>query len=218
MAYLNIDSITHSFGKNSVLNDVTFNGNLGEIIGIFGRNGAGKSTLLNLLFRRFKIQNGSITINNKDLGSIKYQDQLVGYLPQYRILPKEHKVRDVIAMTCPNGEIQDRIFYAPGINAISNRYVYQLSHGNLKYLSALLILHQPHPIILLDEPFSMVDPLIREQFRKLLKNKKKDKLIILTDHYYKDVFEISDKRYVLNKGFMQAVQHLEDLKKHGYIP
>lgn len=218
MAFLKVDGVGHSFGQKNVLNQISFTAQLGEIVGVFGRNGSGKSTLLNLLFKRYNLQQGTIYINEKDLDSIAYKDQIVGYLPQYNILPKELKVRDVIAMVSADGDTQDRIFYAAGIDAISKRYIYQLSHGNLKYLSALLILHQPHPIILLDEPYSMVDPLIKENFSALLHQKKKEKLIILTDHYYKDVFDISDQRFVINQGIMHTIHSLEDLKTHGYIP
>jgi len=217
MALLEVCNLKHSFGKKTVLNDVNLTGDLGQIIGVFGRNGSGKSTLLNILFKQLRLQSGTILINNQPLKSVLYRSQVIGYLPQNLILPRELKVRDAIAMCCPDGEAQDLIFYAKGIAAISNKYVYQLSQGNLKYLSALIVVNLPHPILLLDEPFSMIDPLIKESFRDLLIQKKKEKLIILTDHYYQDVFDISDKKIVIDNGVSYPANSLTDLRSHSYL-
>ena len=217
MALLEVKNVSHRFGENEVLKDINITVELGQIIGIFGRNGSGKSTLLKILFKQLKQQDGEIHFRGKKLGDLGHKDKCIAYLPQNRMLPRELKVRDVIAMCSANGAAQDAIFYAPGIDSISNKYVYQLSHGNLKYLSALLVLNLPHPIIMLDEPFSMVDPLIRERFKALLISKKSDKTILLTDHYYRDVFQISDVRFVLNNGVLQLATSIQDLKQLNYI-
>lgn len=217
MATLSINQVAHNFGNKSVLKEVTFQANHGEIIGLFGRNGSGKSTLLKLIFKELKLQRGTIQINQKSIRQITYADRLIGYLPQHRILPSALKVRTVIAMCSANGAAQDKIFYAPGIAEISNKFIFELSQGNLKYLTALLIVNMPNPILLLDEPFSMIDPLIKEHFANLLEDKKKDKLIILTDHYYQDVLNICDWGIILRDGIAQQISTADELKAFNYI-
>lgn len=217
MAFLEVENLHHQFGSKPVLQGVTLKAQHGSIVGIFGRNGCGKSTLLKILYKQYKLQTGAVRVNQIDLNKTKVRDQLIGYLPQHRMLPREQKVRDVIAMCCKTGQAQDAIFYSKGVHEMSHRYVNQLSEGQLKYLSALIVLNLPHPLLLLDEPFSMVDPLIKEYLSELLQQKKNEKLILLTDHYYRDVFKVSDQNWVIENGICQQASKLEDLKTYGYL-
>ena len=74
-----------------------------------------------------------------------------------------------------------------------------------------------HPFLLLDEPFSMVEPLYKEEIKGLLEEIKLFKGMIITDHYYHDVFEVSSQNYVLKEGSLTAVFSEEDLKKYNYL-
>jgi ABC-type lipopolysaccharide export system ATPase subunit len=92
-----------------------------------------------------------------------------------------------------------------------------LSMGERRYLELLLVAHLPHPFLLLDEPFSMIEPLYKEEIKKFLLSLKAKKGILLTDHYYQDVLNVADRNFVLSNGLLKIVQNREDLKKQGYI-
>ncbi|MCF0052585.1 hypothetical protein LXM25_21115 [Dyadobacter sp. LJ53] len=87
-----------------------------------------------------------------------------------------------------------------------------------KYFEFLLLAHMEHPFLLLDEPFSMIDPLFHNIIKDVISSKLADKGILLTDHYYNDVWEATKRNYVLVGGSMLEVETKADLAIHGYLP
>jgi len=207
-----------AFGAKKVLTNVSFELAQGEIIGIFGRNGSGKSTLLKILFSTLKADALDLRIN--DLPIKQFQiipEQHIGYLPQDNFLPKHLKVRDVIPLFFEKGEEQDLVFRAPFVERIATTKIGLLSMGERRYLELLLIAHLPHPFLLLDEPFSMIEPLYKEKIKEFLIKLKAKKGIILTDHYYADVLEISDRNLVLVNGESTSAADEKALRGLGYL-
>jgi ABC-type multidrug transport system ATPase subunit len=215
---LKLDSVEISFGKKQILSNVSFTCNTGEILAIFGRNGSGKSTLLKILFGTQKPNHISLYINNCKIEKISTKNKLVTYLPQVPFLPKDITVRRIIPMYFSDLEKQDKIFYSPLINKIETQKIGTLSLGEQKYLEFLLIINLNHPFILLDEPFTMLEPIHIESVKDILAEYKNNKGIIITDHYYRDVFEIANKKIVINDGISYEVFELSDLSDYGYTP
>ena len=91
-------------------------------------------------------------------------------------------------------------FRAPFIERIATRKIGTLSLGELRYFELLLVAHLEHPFLLLDEPFSMIELLYKEAIKEFLLSLKAKKGILLTDHYYRDVLDISDRNLVLVDG------------------
>jgi len=114
--------------------------------------------------------------------------------------------------------MQNRIFSNHRVEKIRNRKIGQLSLGERRYLEVLLIAHSEHPFILLDEPFSQIEPLFIEAIKELIMEIKPSKGILLTDHYYRDVFEISDKNLLIKDGKAIEISRYQDLAQQGYIP
>ncbi|RMB57976.1 ATP-binding cassette domain-containing protein [Dokdonia sinensis] len=207
-----------SFGSKKVLTNVSFELAQGEIIGIFGRNGSGKSTLLKMLFGTLKADALDVRINNLPVKQSQIiTEQHIGYLPQDNFLPKHLKVRDVIPLFFSAGEEQDLIFRAPFIERIAKTKIGLLSMGERRYLELLLVAHLPHPFLLLDEPFSMIEPLYKEEIKKFLISLKAKKGIVLTDHYYPDVLEVSDRNIVLVNGESTPAAGEKALMELGYL-
>lgn len=207
-----------SFGKKEVLKDVSLQFAQGEIVSLFGRNGSGKSTLLKIVFGTLKADAIQLTINGKDIHPKDViPNQLVGYLPQDNFLPRHLKVRDVIPLFHTDGDDQDRIFRAPFVEKIATRKIGTLSLGELRYLELLLVAHLEHPFLLLDEPFSMIEPLYKKVIKEFLFSLKAKKGILLTDHYYRDVFDISDRHLIMVDGICKTAKNVEDLKRFGYL-
>lgn len=217
MHTLTATEITKSFGNVSILDYVSLQCSTGEILGLFGRNGSGKSTILKILFGTLKADNIRLIID----GNTVKQEQviphkLIGYLPQDNFLPKGLRVRDIIPMYY-KGDEQDKIFYAPRIEKMANTKAGNLSMGERRYIELLLVGHLSHPYLLLDEPFSMVEPLYKELIKEFLMAFKAKKGIILTDHYYEDVFSVTDRNLLLKNGRLITVESKRDLADHGYI-
>ena len=218
MATLVLHSISKSFGKVPVLKDVSFSLKTGEILGLFGRNGCGKSTLLKILFGNMKADSISIELNSQSIKvSEVIKKQQIAYLPQHPFLPKNMKVRDVIIMFHPNEKEQDFVFYDSHIATMTHKLTSELSLGELKYFEVVLLSLLPHPFIMLDEPFSMLEPLHKEKLKEILKKIQKTKGIIITDHYYHDVLEIATKSIVIKDAAGFPINSVEDLKKFEYL-
>ncbi len=218
MALLEIIHASKSFGKKTILEDISFTMEQGRILGIFGRNGSGKSTLLKLLFGTLKRGNIKMRINGESVSNSEViKNKLIGYLPQNPFLPRHLRVRDIIPIYYSGQKQQDAIFYDPEIAKIASRKVSELSHGERKYFEVLLLGHLDHPILLLDEPFTMLEPLQIAAVSRFLQKLKSTKGIIITDHYYNDVLAISDDNLVLKDGVMHQVQTEDDLRNFEYL-
>ena len=219
MARLEIHKATKSFGKKDILTNVSFSCETGEILGIFGRNGCGKSTLLKIIFGTLKANKIEITIDGLSINpSEAIPTKRIAYLPQHSFLPVNNKVRDIIPMYYKSQKKQDAIFYDPQIAQISAKKVGELSIGQLRYFQVLLIGNLDREFLLLDEPFSMIDPLYKVKISELLSQLKQEKGIIITDHYYQDVLNIATKNMIIKNGLSQAISFEEELINLGYLP
>lgn len=214
---LSISAIGHCFGTKKILEDISFECRTGDITGLFGRNGCGKSTLLNILFGTLKPASGSIRINDA-LQRNNIIRKLISYSHQEIFLPQNITVRNVIPLYFPAGEDQNKIFYSPGVHHMETTKVGHLSLGEQRYLQFLLIIHLNHPFVLLDEPFSMVQPAYREIIKEKIRELQTVKGFIITDHYYKDVLDIATKKLLMKSGKIIPVNDEYDLSSAGYLP
>ena len=217
MSTLKVEGISKSFSGIKVLNDISFECKKGEIIGIFGRNGSGKSTLLKIIYGTLKSNGVKLFINNTLLSTSNViSSGKIAYLPQDPFLPKELKVRDVIPFFY-KGEDQDKVFYAPGVSEFDHLKVGHLSMGQLRYVEFLLLANLNHSFLMLDEPFSMVEPIYINYIQQKIVELKTEKGIIISDHYYSSVLEVSDTMFLINNGIKVDVNSEEDLMKYGYL-
>lgn len=215
MAHLEISNLSKSYGKKQVLDGLELSLSAGEIVAVMGRNGSGKSTLFQILFGLTKADRGRITIDGFPL--IKRREQ-VAYLPQYAFLPAHMRVRTLIQRSMASEEARDAIFYAPKISKIENQLVGQLSVGERRYLATLLLGHLQHPFLMLDEPFSMLEPIQMDYIKTFLQNLTATKGILLADHYYDDVLQSANRKLLLQNGRLEAVSDKKDLVEKGYLP
>ncbi|HTN08932.1 ATP-binding cassette domain-containing protein [Agriterribacter sp.] len=214
---LSISAITHYYGRKKILEDISFECCTGDITGLFGRNGCGKSTLLHILFGTLKPASGSIRINGAHLRN-NISSKQIGYSHQKIFLPQHITVRNVIPLYFPGGEDQNKIFYSPGIHRMETAKVGNLSLGEQRYLQFLLVIHLHHPFVLLDEPFSMVEPVYREIIKEKIRELQTVKGFIITDHYYKDVLDIATKKLLITSGKTIPINGEYDLSAAGYLP
>ncbi len=218
MAILELHKAEKSFGNKEILKQVSFSVSTGEILGIFGRNGCGKSTLLKMIFGTLKASKIELSLNHQSLDPSKViLQKKIAYLPQHSFLPSNSRVRDVIPLYYQSQEEQDAIFYDAQIALISSKRIKELSMGQLRYLQVLLIGNLKRDFLLLDEPFSMIDPLYKDKISEFLIKQKEQKGIIITDHYYDDVLNITKKNILIKDGVCTQINTKEDLVKLKYL-
>ncbi len=201
-----------------VLKDVGFSLKTGDILGLFGRNGSGKSTLLKMIFGTLKGESIKMSLDGSNvIPSEIIPKKLIAYIPQHSYLPLNARVRDIIPMYFSEGKKQDPIFYDSTIASFASLRIHQLSYGQRKYFEIVLSCHLPHPFIMIDEPFSMLEPLQKESLKLILKEISIHKGILLTDHYYSDVLDIATKKLVLKDGLSFSISTEEDLRHFEYL-
>ncbi len=218
MATFKLHSATINFGKKDILKEISFSLKTTEILGIFGRNGCGKSTLLKMIFGTqtkgaIKISIDEIEFHPSRNVSIKR----IAYLPQQSFLPKNIKVRDVIPIYFSEEKKQDAIFYDALIAKLATKKIGELSLGQLRYLEVLLVGNLEHPFLMLDEPFSMIEPLYKVEIKKLLSRLQAEKGIIITDHYYEDVLDVTTQNLLIKDGIANKIENKKDLQKLNYL-
>jgi ABC-type multidrug transport system ATPase subunit len=214
---LEVDSIRKEFGTKRILTDVAFQCKPGEIIGLLGRNGSGKSTLLKIIFGTLIAEHKFIRINNEILDQpYKTKNQLT-YLYQDNFLPKNLTVRQVVEIF--SDEIDNKGFLDDEVLAkVRATKIRNLSGGESRYLEVKLMLNIDTLFVLLDEPFNGISPLHIELVKKMILDKSLKKGIILTDHDYRNVFDVATKYYLLFDGGLKPVKTKQDLIDWGYIP
>lgn len=211
---LEVDSIILEFGTKRVLHDVYLKNETGQITGILGRNGTGKTCLMNIIYGELEINEKSVRLNSEPIFRGFRKPENFRYLPQYNFIPKHLKVERIFK----DFEIDffQFINYFPDFEKYHKVKLNQLSGGEIRIIEIFSILASSTKFCILDEPFSQVMPIHLETLKTILKNEKNNKGIIITDHLYEHVTEISDKLYVIANGKTYITRGLADLKTLGY--
>lgn len=212
---LEIDSIELSFDEKKILYGIYLKAETGKATGILGRNGCGKTSLLRILFGDLEPKYKNIRIDGKHLKNQLFKTNSVAYLPQHQLLPKNLKVKKAFDFF--------RVDWKGFISSFESFKIYEnsktdkLSSGELRVIETYLILNSNKDIILLDEPFSFVAPLYIEKFKLLIKEKRKESALVITDHFYREILDICDTTYLIKNGSSKLIQSNEDLGNEGYI-
>ncbi|WP_339715845.1 MutS-related protein [Cyclobacterium amurskyense] len=215
---LEVDSIIKTYGFNHLLSDVYLKCKTNEVIGILGRNGAGKSTLLKIIFGSTDADNKNIRFDNKVFDMPFKEGNLVAYLPQNQFLPKNQSVAQIIRIYFSDRNIRKRIFSHNKIKPHLTKKTTALSGGERRYFEVLLLLNLPVSFVLLDEPFSALEPLFKSEIKALINTYRKEKGIILTDHDYVNLMEVSDHLCLIDQGVCRHINDRKQLEEYNYLP
>jgi ABC-type multidrug transport system ATPase subunit len=180
MSLLHVDSVIKSYRHKQVLTDVFISCKSGEIVGLLGRNGSGKSTLLKVIFGSLLADNKFIRINDQPLAGRYANHNQIKYLPQHHFLPSHLKIKKVISLFCDrkHAEVISENFR---IKPLLEKKCAALSGGEKRLIEIFLIIFSQAEFILLDEPFSGIAPVYREEVKELIKDQSEDKdLLLLT--------------------------------------
>jgi len=212
---LEIDSVQKSYDHRMILTDVYLKVQTGNIVGILGRNGCGKSTLLKIIFGILKTENKFIRIdNNKQENPFKQGD--IAYLPQNYFVPKNLKVYKVVELYIPKEDQLD-FLNDPLITHIKKQKFDCLSGGERRYLEIKLVLNTSAKFVLLDEPYNGLAPMNIIQINKLIIDSAYHKGIVLTDHDYKNILNVSNRLCLINNGALHEIKDKKELIRFGYL-
>lgn len=213
-----LDSIYFKVPELSILEGAYLRAEPSKITAIIGRNGSGKSTLLKVAAGQIRATSGITIIDGERIHNISLEKryQKIGYLPQESMLPVDISVKRLIKNLPASHKLMDDTL----IQKIYGQKIIQLSGGEKRYLEVAILFSFDRKYILLDEPFTGVEPtiidLIIDKIRDEVKN---GKGILLTDHMHRYISVVADKGYLLHNKQCYDLDgnFTQELKKMGYL-
>ncbi len=210
-----IDNVELYFKEKRILNGIYLKAETGEVTGILGSNGSGKSCLLNIAFGNLKPKYKLTRIDGKPILKPLYLTNLVAYLPQYNFIPNGLKLKSAFSLFKVSWD--DFITIFDDFSVYKNQKINKLSGGERRIIETYLILMNNKKIIFLDEPFSHIAPLHIEKIKALISEEKKHKAIIITDHMYRHIIDISDAIYLIKNGSTKLINNIKELEDYKYL-
>lgn len=216
---IRIEHITKQFKKLRALNDINAQFEKGQVISLIGPNGSGKTTLIKAILGMVKPDSGQIFFNDELInGDPSYRSQ-IGYMPQIGRYPDNMKVGQLFKMlrnirNVSADNLDNELIDKFGLKEIFEKPMRTLSGGTRQKVSAALaFLFNPH-VLILDEPTAGLDPLSSEILKeKILKEKNKNKLILITSHILSDLDELTTHIMYLQEGSMEFFKAIEQLRE-----
>jgi len=212
MQILSTIDLTKSFKGRKVVDDINLEIAQGEVVGLLGPNGAGKTTTFYILVGLESPDSGQVLLNGNDITRLPMYLRArsgISYLPQepsiFRKLTVEENILAVIE-TLPLTAHQQRerleeLIEELGLQAVRRNYGYVLSGGERRRVEIARALVISPFFILLDEPFSGIDPLTVLDIQKIIVQLKESGIgVLMTDHNVRETLRVTDRAYIINNG------------------
>ncbi len=212
MKSLKVHNICKSYRKKLVVNNLSLEINQGEIVGLLGPNGAGKTTTFHIIVGLLKPQKGSVFLNDKDITALPiYRRARLGmsYLPQepsiFRKLTVEENILAILETIKISREERRRrlkeLLKKLELESLAKSKAFVLSGGERRRLEITRALVISPSFLLLDEPFSGIDPITVSEIKTIIRKLSDDGLgILLTDHNVREALAITDRAYIISQG------------------
>ncbi|MER2996765.1 ABC transporter ATP-binding protein [Pontibacter populi] len=214
---ITIENLRKSYGKLQVLKDVSISFSAGKVVSVIGPNGAGKTTLSKCILGMVLPDSGDIKIGGESiLKKFAYRSQ-VGYMPQIGKYPENMKIRQVIEMVRDIRkdvkQVDEELIGLYGLEEMYEKRMGALSGGTKQKVSAALAFMFNPQILILDEPTAGLDPISAEILKcKILKEKKRGKLILITSHVMSEIEEVADEVLCIVDGQVKFYDTIVDIK------
>ena len=216
---LELKNIEKSFGEKKVLTGVSFKAEGGKAFGLLGRNGAGKTTSIRILMDVFPANSGEVLIDGQP---IDYNKIGIGYLPEERgLYPKKIIIDQLTYFAELKGmsrkaavESIDYWLERLGMTEYRNKKLETLSKGNQQKIQLITALAHDPDIVILDEPFSGLDPVNAMLLKDVVKEQiAKGKIVLFSSHQMSYIEEFCDSIAILNNGVVALHGDLHDIKR-----
>ena len=211
-AVLSLRNLVKAYYGRQVVNSVSIDVESGTVVGLLGPNGAGKTTTFYMTIGMIKPDEGQVFLNENDITELPMYMRArkgIGYLPQeastFRKLTVKQNVLIVLEVLplskSEQGERAETLLDELGIRHLSKQKAGSLSGGERRRLEITRSLASNPSFIMLDEPFSGIDPLAVIDIKKIISHLKTRGIgILITDHNVRETLCICDKAYILNNG------------------
>lgn len=216
---IKIEHISKRYKKLQALDNVSVEFIKGQVVALIGPNGSGKTTLIKSILSMVKPDSGRILFDNKPvIDQVEYRRH-IGYMPQISQYPHNMRVHQVFDMLKDIRNEQTNIdvdlYNTFNIKSIEQKTMQSLSGGTRQKVSAALAFLFHPDVFILDEPTAGLDPLATEILKeKINKEKKKNKLILITSHVMSDLDELATHIVYLQEGRLQFFDTISFLKNH----
>ena len=216
---IEIKNLTKKFNKFTALDDVNLKFENGHSIALIGPNGCGKTTIIKCILGLNVVETGDVLVDGKSVKEDYKYREIIGYMPQIGRYPENMTIEETIKMikeTRKNSddELDMELLEAFDLKSIYKKKMRTLSGGTTQKVSAVLAFLFNPKVIILDEPTAGLDPLATEILKnKILKEKNKGKLIIITSHLLSELDDMITEIVFMNEGKLLVHQSVDDLKK-----
>ena len=212
MSLLEAKGLTKKYKNKNVVNGISICVLPGEIVGLLGPNGAGKTTSFNMIVGLVKPDEGDIIFENKSIAKLPMHERArlgIGYLTQepsvFRKLTVEENILAILE-TCTKDKVEQKarlksLLEELDLTSIAKSKAYTLSGGEKRRLEITRALVTSPRMLLLDEPFSGIDPIAVYEVQKILIQLKERRMgILITDHNVRETLKLVDRAYIMHKG------------------
>ncbi|MFA5257389.1 MAG: LPS export ABC transporter ATP-binding protein [Opitutales bacterium] len=210
--FISTKGLVREYGRRAVVDGVDLEVHAGEIVGLLGPNGAGKTTSFYMIVGLIRATRGKVFINNADVTNVPMFKRArlgIGYLPQepsiFRRLTVEQNLRAVAeTLTSKRAErrqIVEHSLEELGLTKLARQRAYTLSGGERRRLEIARALVTRPRFLLMDEPFSGVDPISVQEVQHIVRELKTKGIgVLITDHNVRETLSIVDRAYLMHNG------------------
>lgn len=221
---ITIQNVNKRFKKLQALDNINATFSKGQVISLIGPNGSGKTTLIKSILGLVKPDNGSILFNNVPVTEEVAYRKNVGYMPQIGRYPDNMKIGQLFSMIknlrSNEKAMDEELYFKFKLDTILDKSMRALSGGTRQKVSAALAFLFDPEVLILDEPTAGLDPLSSEILKeKIIAEKQKGKLILITSHVLTDLEEITtdvmylqDGKLLFNKSMLELQEQTGEEK------
>ena len=212
MSLLEAKGLAKAYKKRRVVNGVTISVSPGEVVGLLGPNGAGKTTSFNMIVGLVRPDEGEVIFEGKLISGLAMHQRArrgIGYLTQepsvFRKLTVEQNILAILE-TCTSDKLEQKarlksLLEELDLITLARNKAYTLSGGEKRRLEITRALVTSPRMLLLDEPFSGIDPIAVYEVQKILRKLKERRMgILITDHNVRETLKLVDRAYIIHKG------------------
>mgnify|MGYP000356756734 CR=1 FL=1 len=209
---LRVEEISKVYRGRRVVDAVSLSVEMGEVVGLLGPNGAGKTTSFYMIVGLISPDSGRIYLNNQEItGMAMFERARLGisYLPQepsvFRKLTVEENLLAILeTLPIPSHEMRERLAFLiseMGLEQVRRNKGYMLSGGERRRVEIARSLAINPSFLLLDEPFSGIDPIQVLELQRIIDGLRKQNIgILITDHNVRETLAVTDRAYIINNG------------------
>ena len=221
---LKIKQVSKNFGGIKALDECSLEIEKGKVTAIIGPNGSGKTTLFNIISKLYVSDKGKIYLNNEDITNLKdfqiskkgisrtFQEvrlfknlTIMEHMDIALSMKDEGLIENLISGNENNTKKINEILKLVGLNKPLSTYASDLSYGQRKLLDLAIAIAKPHFLLMLDEPVAGVNPQLRKEINKIIKElNKKGETILLIEHDMNFVMDLADYIFVMDAGMVIA--------------